>query len=506
MNAPAAKAPEYHYDPVNEVVVIRAALYLFLNGHLAEVPEESWNQLATLVRGLKADEFLVKENAALWRAFRHMVDRKLAYDASMLQRLVANEGVQLAPDTLLDLEETAALPENLDWNIITMREDSVCARMLQGPMLKLVGALRNPKRSMDDLTRLLGSMREMTASVGQHSFLVRPDEFSREYKADVAARMATSNFYSFGDDAMDTELVEGTVPGNTGVITGLSGSGKSTYAMSKAIRLAELGRRVLYGCWEMGKTQTMNVMVSMMTRIPLRNVVAGRRGDEVLISPAEVARINNAVNWLTARIQFMENPFFAHQKALRTEARMKGKNYYANNDDNQDLLESYLVRAGCDVAFFDLWDRLLVDWSFQGVTNALNRQKQMHSDYNVFGFILHQINLKEVEKRADKRPQRDDIKGVGAFVEMADLVFGVHRPGQHKDVPDNTIEVMNWKQRLGPGNWCIEYDWKGEIALVENGRKVSYRPGIEAASSESDFDLAKLGSGGRGGPRRRGRA
>ncbi len=153
------------------------------------------------------------------------------------------------------------------------------------------------------------------------------------------------------------------------------------------------------------------------------------------------------------------------------------------------MLEGYLAEAGCDAAIWDLWERSLVDLSYDGVTSALYRQQAMHAEYNVYGVIVHQLKLKDVERRVDKRPTRDAIKGTGAFVEVADQIYGIHREAQYKMVPDDSLEVLCLKQRKGTANWAIRFDWKGELALVAgDGVEVPFDPGIDSAPQFADIE------------------
>ena len=118
----------------------------------------------------------------------------------------------------------------------------------------------------------------------------------------------------------------------------------------------------------------------------------------------------------------------------------------------------------------------------------------MCQEYRFTGVIVQQMRLKDVEKRADKRPTRESIKGTGAFVEVADLVFGIHRDAQFKAVPDDTIEVICLKQRMGKANWAIQFDWDGDKSSITNGREVPYDPGLES-SSQFGSDIGDIKTG-----------
>lgn len=452
---------EFVYDPKNERTVICAAL-------AADVEKRR-----VLIRSISADEMLVPGHSAIWRALRVMVDRGLSFDSDVFHRLVADEGTPIADDYLVGLEEEATIPANLDWHVATLRWDATKARVLSGALPDLVREMKDAKSSPETVASAARAvLRSLEGGAGRRH-IRRKDELKRSYVAEVQARHAVGNFWATGFGAMDARLVEGAMPKKTAVVAGLPGSGKSTWCASFALRLAKLDRKVLYGAWEMGTESTLDLMVASLTRIPLQKIVQGT------ITSEELVRVRRVTEWICDRITFMDNAFFGDD--LR-----RGKR---SNDKSLDVLEGYLAEAGCDAAIWDLWERCLVDLSYDGVTSALYRQQAMHAEYNVYGVIVHQLKLKDVEKRVDKRPTRDAIKGTGAFVEVADQIYGIHREAQFKDVPDDSIEVLCLKQRKGKAFWATRFDWHGELALVGGeGVDVPFDPSIDSAPTFGDID------------------
>lgn len=452
VNRPEQKQREQLiYDPRNERVVIGAAI--------ADAEKRK-----SLSRAIAADEFLVPNHAGIWRAMRVLVDQNLTYDGELFRRLVADEGLTIDDAYLTGLEAEACVPDNLDWHLTTLRWDATKARVMQGALPELLKSLKDTKASADLVaTNARAVLRSLEGGQGR-KYMRRKIELRDQYYADVQARTIAGNFYPFGYDALDAHLVEGSAPGKTCVVAGLSGSGKSTFCADWAIRLAKMDRRVLYCAYEMGAISTLDIMVSSITNIEIVRVVQGKLSDD------ELVRVRKAVSWITSKITFMENAFFSEE--LR-----RGKR---SNDRNLDLFESYIAESGCDVIICDLWERVLADLSYDAVTMALYRQQQMFQEYNVFGVIVHQLRGKDVEKRPDKRPTREAIKGTGAFVEVADLIFGIHREAQFKNVPDTEIETLCLKQRKGEANWSVAFEWSGARSRVGgHGRDVSFDPGLE---------------------------
>lgn len=456
-----AKRPEHVYDPVNERVVIGAALAMLRGG---DVPA-----LRAHVRSVAHDELLAPGHAPIWRALRYFVDRALEWDPLVFRRIVLDEGGKDLEGYIDGLEAEAAIPSNLGWYVETMRWDATRARVLNGPLPELLREIRSPKASPDAVAGTARAVARALEGGGGRNHLRRPDELKRQYHAEMDARVASGNFWAMGFGAIDARFSEGTMPGKTCLIAGLSGAGKSTFARNMVIRMARMDRKIVYGAWEEGSVSVLDSMIASMTRIEIARIVQGT------LSNDERRRVRRVTEWICDRVKFMDNAFFDPE--LRG-GRGRGR---PSNERVMDRLEGYIAQSGCDAWVYDLWERMLVDISYDGVTSALVRQQAMHETYNVWGCLLQQIKGKEVESRSDKRPTRDSIKGAGAYVEVPDLVFGVHRDAHFKDVADDSIEVMCWKQRKGATNWTVRLDWDGTTGhIAGDGVEVSFDTSLEA--------------------------
>lgn len=442
---------EIAFDVSNEQVLIRTAI------------ADAGHRKA-LVHKLSDSEFLNQAHSAIWRAMRALVDKALDYAPATLRTLLINERENFDDEYLAELEAEAAVANNLDWHVTNLRWDATRARTLKEALPALVKELESAATTPDQATAAArGVLRALEAGGGRRH-IHRPHELSRAYKAEIRNRMQVGNFYPTGFTAMDCKLTEGMMPRRTTVVTGLPNSGKSTFAAHLGLGLAKQGRRVLMGCWEMPAKSLLDVMTCAMTGVELMPLVQGK------LNSADLKRVERAADWITARMKFMDNAFF-------TEQPTKGKR---SNDRNLDILEGYVAESGCDVMIMDLWERALVDLSPDAVALALNRQQAMHVEYACHGVIVQQLRLKDVERRADKRPTRDAIKGSAAYVEVADLIFGIHRDAQFKAVPDDAIEAICLKQRKGVPNWAVRFGWNGARCAITGGVEVSYDPGLES--------------------------
>jgi replicative DNA helicase len=450
-------ADEFVYDAATEAAVVAAAV--------ADAASRK-----VLVRRLAADEFLVAKHATIWKALRALVDGGLEYEADVVRRLVRDVGGDdEVEDYLGEIEQDARVPDNLDWYVETMAWDATRARVLKGPVPELIKHLRDPRAEQADI---VSSARAVARALegGGRRYVRRQEEIYRSYRAETTARRVTRRTYPLGVPVVDARLTEGFAPGKTHLWAGLPGSGKSTAVFSWLIRLGQLGRPVLYAAWEMKSESIMDVGVSHLTGIPLRRIIHGDLDD------AEAHRVDRVAAWISSRVRFMDNPFY--------DRHLKGK---PSNERNLDLLEGYVAESGCSVVVYDLWARCLAFDSPGDVSRALYRMQAMHEEYGITGILLHHLNVKDVERRADRRPTRDAIKGSGAYVEVPDLIIGIHREGQHKAVEDRTLETICLKQRKGEANWAVRWAWDGATCRVSDPEEVPFDPGLEVVEEAGDI-------------------
>lgn len=487
-SVPAEKRPEFVFDASVEQEVLRAMI--------ASDAVRTWASLR-----LDDRSFFVKEHRPIFKALKAMADRRLAYDGVTLRKLLQGLGVTDDGSYLRELERTARVPDNIEWLVETMQWDSTRAEVLDGPLNELVEALQGASATPEEAAAKARSMTKRLEERTTRRFIRNGEEIRDHYLSDIRSRRVVSNFKPIGFGVMDRPaadvndgkplLTEGLALKRTSLVAGLSGAGKSTLMGEILIRQAAIGRRPLYCAWEMDPSSMLDVVCASITGIPVVNIVQGSLTDE------QEAKVAKAVRWATERISFFENPF--------THRRKRGGREY--NDDRLDVLEGYLTESKCDLVIYDLWERMLCDLSYSGVTLALYRQQAIHKELNVHGMIVHQLTLKDVEKRADKRPTRDAIKGTGAFVEVADLIFGVHREGQFKSVPDDTVELICLKQRKGRANWATRYSWHPEIARIRGGEEVPFDPGLDTSELDGIGSIRSGRTKGKGkGKARGGRA
>ncbi len=235
------------------------------------------------------------------------------------------------------------------------------------------------------------------------------------------------------------------------------------------------GKRILVtgGAGYIGSQVVLELLAAIAQGINLTRLTVGDLTEE------EEALHAEAMNEISQGIVFMPNPL----------ERVRKLRY--RNDEALDLIHSYIEESSCSFCVFDLWARAFSFGEEQEEAEALARQQAIAKATNTHVLLVQQQLLKAVEKREDKRPTREGIKGSGEWTGIADTILGVYRSGLYKSVPDNSLEVTILKQRRGRWPVSIEFDFDPEFGRLSNGRTVAYdTPGTRSEDSQNTINRA----------------
>lgn len=446
------------HDPITEQVIVAAGL----------VAENDIRD--KLLDRIDPDCFYVDEYRAAWAALREMKLRKLEYDPATMHRIAGDrvrashmtELATLRPDVPANLEQY------IDWLLWDRKRTTVA----NGPLAGLLEALKNPRESPDRVRSLARSIGQSFEGYNQRQFIYDPKSLVAEMMNEIRQRVSGHAAYPFGIEGLDffqtkeRRMIPGCAPGLVTLVTGVTGSGKSTFTAHLALGQVRQRRRVLYGAWEVQAPMTLEIMTVIDLGWSRTDMLdpdgAVKRGSP--ITPSRLVEFEEHAHEISKFVQFVKNPF------------RRNRNEKKSNDANLDLVQSILTDAGCHVFIADLWSRCLVSRRPEDEEEALFRQQAMLEELGVHGILVHQQRHKDIEMRSDKRPTREGVKGSGAYAEIADNMFGTHRPAQWKRVEDNTLEVFLLKQRYGKYPLGIEFEWNGDTGAIKGGRDIEYDP------------------------------
>lgn len=462
--APKAGEATLEVDSLNEVVIVAAAC---ASPELRRV----------LVSRVPSDYFHDPKNAAIWSAIRELERRHLGFDVATLATLSAGvDSTYLAQ--LIELRP--APPPNIEHHVRTLEWDRARVNVWIGPLQGLVTAMRDPRTEPDKVRALALQVARSFDGFGDRGLLLDPQQLVRDQMEDLRKRRAGAAIYPFGirslDDLVDQKtgkplLIPGAAPGKITFITGVSGSGKSLMGAHFILGSVRQRRRVLVGAWEPQSGELLEFLACVSLKWSRSDVKLGRVTDE------QFEQLREREEFISKWVRFLPNPF------RRSTSR-------ASNERNLDMIEGYLSDTGCDVFYADLWERALEEDSPSDEKRALYRQQEMMERSRCHGIFNHQQKLKDVEEREDKRPNRSTMKGSSAYVEVADNLFGTHRPALFKSVPDNKFELLVLKQRDGRWPIALEFEFDPDTAQIWSGREVPFGSSAESAGGQMEDFIA----------------
>jgi len=235
------------------------------------------------------------------------------------------------------------------------------------------------------------------------------------------------------------------------VIAARPGMGKSSFMLSIALHLA-LKENVSLAIFslEMSKEQLMIRKFSMLSGVPLQNIRHGYVRDE------DWEKIVKAALEISSReIYIDDNP-----NLTTTELRVKSR--------------KFKKEKGVGVIFVDYLQLLKPPYRHatrqEEVAEISRNLKALAKELEVPVIALAQLS-RQVEQRADKRPQLADLRESGQIEQDADLIIFIHRPEYYKKRPmpeeEGLAEIIVAKQRQGP---------TGLIKLAFNKDTTAFEP------------------------------
>lgn len=433
------------HDPFNEQIVIAAAL-------------TCERCRAKYLPSVHADLFHSKGHAAVWEALRECSRKKLEPSIEAVRQL---GGGAIDADYLKQLIESRPQPPpNMAHHIEVLKWDHARIIAASGPVSALLKSLQDPTAEPARV-RALG--RQVADSFAGHdySWLHDPAQLVREQMHEIRGRRTGQALYPFGIKALDRyddgspRLIPGAAPKKISLVTAVSGAGKSTVTSQLMLGIARQRRRVLYGAWEQGAGITLEMMALQSLKWSKSRIMTGEQTEQ------EEDELEQRMLQISRYVRFWRLPFDASSDEWTNSAAL-------------DAVRAQIADSGCDVAVFDLFERALSETRPEQERRALYGLAAIADNLHVHFVLVHQLRLKDLERRTDKRPTREVIFGSGAWVEVSDNIFGVHNPAIFKPVDNDLLYIYILKQRYGRWPQAIEFDWEPDKGLISNGRDVEY--------------------------------
>lgn len=453
---PEDVALKVEHDLGNEQTIIASVL------HSATLRDE-------LTKKYPPDYFTDPQHTAIWAAMRALRQQALKFD---IPALMNELGGAVPQDYIKDLMQSQTGPAaNIKNHVELLEWDVAKVRGIEGALTALLKGLKNNEKPGRIRALAKSTSVAFDIKIGQ-KYMKDPAALAASAAKQVRDRAATGH-YEFGIPELDyfddgtPRMVPGAAPGDTTLITGVSGSAKSTVVARMVYEQARMGKRVLMGAWEMGPEMTIGLMACFARGWPRSKVVLGN------MTPKELLEFQDTCEQIGQYVRFFDAPFSDAPTAKHT------------NEAALDMLYQNIADSGCSMCVMDLWERMIPDANPERERRALFAQQGIAQDTQTHCILLCQQKSKVVEASAGKRPSRNTILGSSAWVDIADNIFGVHRPGLWRGgIDDDILELLILKQRYGRWPLAVQFDWDGDKGWISNGHETEFLHGGDDADDD----------------------
>lgn len=461
------KAATVPHDPVNEMVVIAAALV-------------DKDERKRLVRILGSDFFYAPGHSHIWNVVEEMDRKGLSYDPATVKQLSNDEADTDYLDDLI--RERPKVPPNLQHHVDRVLFDRKRIELAKGPLSELLDKLHDPTTDPEEYTKSVRRIGGWFDGAGSSKFLRSPEDVLRESKRNRRERIARFRtgvgIYPYGIEGLDfynngqPRLIPGTAPAKSTLIVGESGSGKTT--MTNRIVLAQMAQKrvVMHGGWEMFASENLELFAALSLGLSRSSLFIGSMTDEEMEAiDAEEERILSGEH---PYLKFMDRPFDRERKDPKGFDKRRG------NEWNLDTIHEHIEAAGADVAVFDLFHKALVETKPDDEKRALDRIQGIADATKAHLILLHHVNKEDMDKSPGRVPTRKAIKGSSAWLDAIDTVLATYVPGTVKGGSIDTFEVFVLKQRYGKWPLRIAFDYDPDTGSISGGRDVEAIPDDES--------------------------
>ncbi len=224
------------------------------------------------------------------------------------------------------------------------------------------------------------------------------------------------------------------------IIAARPSAGKTSLALRFMLNLAANDYPCAFFSYEMSKSQLMQRLFAMQSKVNLAKVRTGR------VSEEEYERVAKAANSIGKLPMYFVYDSTASVTEIVNEARR--------------LIRKYNVK----VIFVDYLQLIphRMELATLELGNITRRLKNLAVSSGVVSVVLSQLN-RQVENRQDKRPMLSDLRQSGSIEEHSDVVLMLYREEMYFPTEQNKgqAEVLIRKNRNGPiGMLPMEFEAK----------------------------------------------
>jgi replicative DNA helicase len=297
-------------------------------------------------------------------------------------------------------------------------------RKLEVAGATLLESAGDPSSNVGDLTAYaLAEVDKVSASQAQLQ-ISYPGDYLDDYVVEMASRPP---FLATCWRRLN-KLIGGFRNGGFYVVAGRPGQGKTIVALQSAFALAQSGRHVLYFSLEMPALQLQHRLLAQVLEIDYSRIANDDLDFEITDTSGGELREVWARDLVKSASSLLGNNLGVISSGRLTPNMVRAYVSAASKFRPVDaVFIDYLGLMSDDVAHKDKTERV------GAISGAL---KQMALELDIPFVTAVQLN-REVENRANDKPQLSDLRDSGSIEQDADVVLMIkrkHRPEENKDV------------------------------------------------------------------------
>lgn len=407
------------------------------------------------------EDFSSELNREIFRAAIALDRGGQPVDAVLIQKTIG--GTELTNDYILGLMDATPTAANVEEYIPLVREAS--QRRLALELCHRTTQRVEGQESVEDiLVELANEADKLLQDGTSRSIYTTQDCISRFYDHRMAVDQDPAKaFVSTGYSQLNAVLGGGMINGGVYVLAARPGMGKTTMGLNIAENVAKNGS-VLFVSLEMDDKQVTAKRIARASGIPYNKLMMDKLTDpEYLKMTAAMEDLQKSSVDMNVKGTMTIDEIMSLTRKVK-DLRLVVIDYFGLIDPGQK------GKAG----------------RVEYTTEISGKIKQMAKKLGVPILLLSQLN-REVEKRAEKRPQLSDLRETGALEQDADAVIFLHRPAYYGDRTQlrpwdpEDLEVIVAKNRHGAVGECKMVCFMGvnKIASGSNGPREVYRQGMQ---------------------------
>ena len=442
-----------------------------------------------LIYDLQAQWFSCSESNRLYLTLQYLYENNLELSPNNIatksgQTAYLDCSPELFPDVDYNISEWDFYVRSM--KLAFVKED-ISRNILDELKVK---SLSKEELDFDALVQLHQSLsKDIDLVRGNNNRLQTITQIGQRYRGALVSRKLGEN-YPYGDYLIDRLVPTGAAPGQMTTIFGATGMGKSAFNLNLFSK--QINKRIpcMYVTLEMDEITTMDRLIALRQRIPLRYLMMKNTGEGIddMLSPDYI--IDLCERELTNLKKYEDRFFIVDEPALTL-------------DDLESLISDAKKRMGVDylICSVDLWTMLHgVGAKATDIEEAVNHTNEIAKRQNI-----HMINVVQANRSADSktvgsienldilRPKSTNvIKNSGAIAERSRVVFSVFRKKHYAqelfptdpqlEFMDDVFEVTLLKSSNSEVGSRIKYLYDGACfrlcPFIENPEEAEVTTGV----------------------------